>query len=134
MKYPDLFSRLIANTEEVIVNPKLGPCYQWTAACGRDGYSKVSVREDGKVKKKKGHRLMVEVMRGRKVRKDMHVDHKCVNRKCIRFEHLKVCTPKTNMQLREKRRNATRKTTARQAKPNASNRVREARRELVLQD
>lgn len=102
--YTDMFTRLLANTKQVIVKPELGPCYQWTAACGRDGYSKVSIRVNGKVKKKKGHRLMVEVVRGRAVRKDMHVDHKCVNRKCIRFEHLKVCTPKTNMKLRESRK------------------------------
>lgn len=108
-KYIDLFTRLIANTVEVVVNPLLGPCYQWTAACGRDGCGKMSIREDGKVKKKKPHRVMVEVKRGRKIRRDLHVDHKCVNRKCIRFEHLQVVTPKKNMQLRDSRRkrNAT---------------------------
>lgn len=104
MKYTDMFSRLLANTVEVLRDVKLGPCYEWTAACGRDGYGKLSVREDGVVKKKKAHRMMVEVVRKRKIRKGLHVDHKCVNTKCIRFEHLKVCTPKTNMQLREIRK------------------------------
>lgn len=103
-KYTDMFTRLMAHTTEVLVDPDLGPCYVWTAACGRDGYGKLSVWEDGKVKKKKPHRMMIEVKRQRKVRKDMHVDHKCVNRKCIRFEHLQVVTPKKNMQLRDSRK------------------------------
>lgn len=129
MKYSDMFTRLMTHTKEVMVKEDLGPCYEWTAACGRDGYGKMSIREDGKVKKKKPHRVMVETVRGRKIRKDLHVDHKCVNRKCIRYSHLKVCTPKTNMILRDKRNAQKNRHT--KGKPNAPARRRTARGPLV---
>lgn len=54
------------------------------------------------------HRLVLELLRGRKLRRNQHVDHRydmgCRFRLCIRPEHLEPCGHKENMRRRDRKR------------------------------
>lgn len=74
------------------VNDKTG-CWEWVAAIGRDGYGAINF--EGRVWK--AHRLSYEVFRG-PIPKDLHMCHKCDNKKCINPDHLFPGTRFDNMQ------------------------------------
>ena len=104
MIYPDLFTRLVANTEDPESNTG---CWEWTGNTNNAGYGRYTVYVGGgKVEKRFGHRAMEEVMRGDNefdldddpfgpilvvprpsLGYDETIDHLCCFRRCINPDH-----------------------------------------------
>jgi hypothetical protein len=100
--YPNLFSRLVANsTVRDEENPRA--CWEW---CGkiRSGskiaYGHINIWRDGKTVTIKAHRLMLEVALGRPIRSGFEVDHLCHNTLCINPDHLREADFVTNQNNR----------------------------------
>lgn len=68
-----------------------GGCWEWTKALATNGYSKFF--RDGRTLS--GHRAMYELWVG-PIPDGLHLDHLCVNRKCVNPAHLEPVTPKVN--------------------------------------
>lgn len=121
MKYPDLYSRLVANTHEP---ESPDGCWLWKGNVDDDGYGRLTMRVCGKHKKVRAIRLMVQVMRGANefdmdddplgpifvVEKpaldpdEETVDHTCLNTACVNPSHLELVTRSQNSKLRHQRK------------------------------
>lgn len=62
-------------------------CWNWTAAKDRDGYGVWSVRQNGKIKQYRVHRVaLMGTPNG--LDESLTVDHLCKNKTCLNPEHL----------------------------------------------
>jgi len=77
------------------------PCWVWTASCCNKHYAKIKV--DGAACR--AHRVLWELATGRKIRDGYTLDHKCLNTKCIRPDHLEEVTRSVNTARGNKTRN-----------------------------
>lgn len=75
--------------ERVVKTPT---CWLWTG-CTRRGWGLVEI---GGRRKTGAHRFAYELATGQPVPQDMHVDHLCRVRPCVRPDHLEVVTPEEN--------------------------------------
>lgn len=112
--YPNLFSRLVANTAEP---ESTQGCWLWAAHCDRWGYSRLNLYVDGGYRKLQAHiaawvwleaqpetlgefllaYLMVTTS-------GLEIDHTCVNPGCINPDHLELVTAVENTRRRDARR------------------------------
>ncbi len=70
------------------VNITPGGCWVWEAGKNSKGY--------GRFKNEYAHRLAYRWSRGRKIPRNLEIDHLCRNRACVRFDHLELVTRRTN--------------------------------------
>jgi len=71
--------------------PELGACWVWTTGCFASGYG-----EFWNGKQSLAHRVSWELSHG-PIRDQLHVLHKCDNKKCVRPDHLFLGTRQDNM-------------------------------------
>lgn len=71
----------------------LGPCWEWTASCTRDGYGQFK-----RAKRMAAHQLGFEWLGGMPISDGLQVLHHCDNRKCCRPDHLYLGTQSQNVQ------------------------------------
>lgn len=79
-----------------VPTPQPTPCIIWQGALDSHGYGLYSTYVDGKRVRVKLHRWIVELTRGRKLKRSEFVLHACDNRACYRLEHLSVGTVQDN--------------------------------------
>jgi len=71
-------------------------CWNWTAAKDRDGYGVWSVRQEGKLKQYRVHRIsLMQTHNG--LDESLTVDHLCKNKACLNPEHLEQVTLAENI-------------------------------------
>ena len=70
-------------------------CWNWTARRDRGGYGQFWF--DGR--RQKAHRLAYELATGEQLG-ELQVDHICLNRACVRPDHLRAVTNKENLENR----------------------------------
>lgn len=126
MKYPDLFSRLLANSAESEDRFYQGtPCWCWTGSstCRRNWYGRINVyvlpsSMQGLVDSKPGpidipgrtvtmqaHRVMAEVVLGRKLDREFEtIDHGCDWGPCINPWHFRIATRVENVADMQRKR------------------------------
>lgn len=95
-RYPDLFTRLKANTE---LN-EFTQCWEWTGLRDRYGYPKITIRVDGYPTAHYAHRVMLELVHGYLFPFD-EAGHLCDNPCCINPQHLEVQTRAMNLSQRK---------------------------------
>lgn len=74
---------------------KTDDCWLWTACADVDGYGQMRIGGKGK----KAHRISYEIAYG-PIPDGMFVDHICHVPACVRPEHLRLATPKQNLENR----------------------------------
>jgi len=82
---------------------KSGDCWEWTASKTPYGYGHFNHSK----KWVGAHRLSWQLTNG-PIPDGMQVDHMCHNRGCVRPGHLRLVTPKQNVENRSKDRDASR--------------------------
>jgi hypothetical protein len=75
---------------------KFDGCWAWTAALTPAGYGKFAYQG----KTALAHRLAYEDAKG-PIPTGLFIDHACHNRKCVNPGHLRLATPKQNMENRQ---------------------------------
>ena len=90
-RYPSLFARLVANTR---VDEATG-CWFWTGHQHR-GYPIVTIRVNGKPRKHRAHRVMLELITGYEFPFD-EAGHQCWNTLCIKPGCLRIETSAENL-------------------------------------
>jgi len=68
-------------------------CWNWTANKNSFGYG--TMRHDSKLKK--AHRISYELANG-PIPDGLHIDHICRTRHCVKPAHLRLATPKQNLE------------------------------------
>ena len=68
-------------------------CWEWTAAKMRAGYGELSINGKGG---QYAHRELYEYMVG-PIPDELELDHLCMNKSCVRPDHLEPVTHKENM-------------------------------------
>lgn len=126
MKYPSLFTRLLANSAASDEHYFEGtPCWCWTGTslCRRGEYPRINVyvrpstmrglvdgkpgdiRIPGRTVTVQAHRLMAEIVRGRKLDPEAEtLDHGCKRSICINPWHLRLATRAENTSDMQRRR------------------------------
>ena len=74
---------------------KTSTCWNWTAAKQTQGYGVIMVNS----RHQRAHRLSFEWSKG-PIPDGMWIDHICMNRACVRPDHLRLATPKQNTEHR----------------------------------
>lgn len=82
------------------------PCWLWTASCCNKNYPHIKV--DGVARR--AHRVLWEIVNGRKIRDGYTLDHQCLNTRCIRPEHLEEVTRPVNTARGNKTRHKPKET------------------------
>jgi hypothetical protein len=97
-KYKNLVDRLLSNCIHVACKILGTPCWQSTFATCNKGYAVCSVRIAGKKnpQARRAHTLLWELVNKRKVRKGYTLDHLCMNKRCIRPDHLEEVPRRVN--------------------------------------
>lgn len=72
------------------------PCWQHTGSVCNKGYVQFTYCENGKKTWKRGHIAMWELVAGRKVLDGYTLDHRCLNTRCIRPDHMEELTREAN--------------------------------------
>lgn len=110
MQYATLSARLLANSVPVACG-----CRLWTGRLNNDGYPVFSQRVEGKPHPvpQFAHRAAWSLANGKPVPKGLHVDHKCVDTRCIADAHLEAVTPAVNQARKVQRRKAAARRAAR---------------------
>lgn len=68
------------------------PCWVWNGACCNKHYAAIKVAGVTR----RAHRVLWELVTGRKIREGYTLDHKCLNTRCVRPEHLEEVTRSVN--------------------------------------
>jgi hypothetical protein len=74
---------------------KTDECWNWKNVYGPTGYGRVPIAGGKSVA---AHRLSWEMANGQKIPQGMLIDHICHNHACVRPEHLRLATPKQNLE------------------------------------
>ena len=69
-----------------------GDCLAWTGAKDKDNYGRMTIDR----KTWRPHRYAWEQCNG-PISEDLHINHLCKNRACVKLEHLEVVTPRENV-------------------------------------
>ena len=72
------------------------PCWHWTGSVCNKGYAQFAWKIAGKWFGKRGHIWLWELVTGRKVRDGYTLDHRCLNTRCVRLDHLEEVTRAVN--------------------------------------
>jgi len=100
-RYPTLAARLEANSVAVSCG-----CRLWLGRVNNDGYPVFTQRVNGKPVPQYAHRASWSIANNQPVPAGMHVDHLCVDTRCIAEAHLEVVTPAVNQARKVQRRKA----------------------------
>lgn len=73
---------------------RTGGCWNWTDALNADGYGRLGI---GDGRKMLAHRFSWE-MHGLGTLGRQKLDHRCLNRRCVKPEHLRIATQSQNNQ------------------------------------
>lgn len=82
-------------------------CWEWTASLSQEGYGHFTVRDNGKHRPAGAHRVAYQEANGA-IPDGMHIDHICHNTVCVNPAHLRLATPKQNMEHRKGARSDSR--------------------------
>lgn len=74
-------------------------CWTWTAGTKTNGYGQFGVRIDGKQHMARAHRVSYSIAHGA-IPDGKVIDHVCINRLCVRPDHLRLTTAKQNNEHR----------------------------------
>lgn len=77
-------------------NPRLGRCWEWTAALGSKGYGAYNNPYPTPSHAAGAHRLSYAWSNG-KIPTHLQIDHLCRNRICVRPSHLEAVTSRENL-------------------------------------
>jgi len=69
-------------------------CWNWKGALNNKGYG-VFRRSSGK--NQYAHRFSFEIVSGKKIPKNLHIDHLCRNTKCVKPSHVEPVLPIVNV-------------------------------------
>lgn len=72
------------------------PCWHWTGSVCNKGYAQFAWRAARKWFGKRGHIWLWELVTGRAVRPKYTLDHRCLNTRCVRPDHLEEVTRAVN--------------------------------------
>lgn len=100
MRYPSLSARLEANS-----TPASCGCRIWNARTNNDGYPVFTQRVDGKPVPQYAHRASWSIVNG-PIPAGWHVDHLCVDTRCVAPAHLEAVPPAVNQARKVARRKA----------------------------
>lgn len=89
-RYKNLVDRLLSNCAHVACEILGTPCWEWTLSVCNKGYPQANFWDKVLKKRiwKRAHILLWELVTGRKVRDGYTLDHRCLNTRCIRPDHL----------------------------------------------
>ncbi len=87
-----LLNRILSKCVQGVTSWRGLPCWVWNAACCNKEYPQIKV--EGVCRR--AHRVLWELVNGRKIREGYTLDHMCLNTRCIRPEHLEEVTRSTN--------------------------------------
>lgn len=98
MSPADLIHRLLARCRLVECRILDTPCWAWTKGVCNKGYPHFGWWDKLAKKRffKRAHILLWELENGRKVRPGYTLDHRCLNKRCIRPNHLEEITRSLN--------------------------------------
>lgn len=95
--YKNIVDRLLSNCIHVACRILDTDCWQWTRSVCNKGYPQTYYKDDsGKKVWKRAHILLWELVTGRKVREGYTLDHRCLNTRCIRPDHLEEISRPAN--------------------------------------
>lgn len=72
-------------------------CWEWQGRYGDNGYPRIDKRVDGSTKHFQVHRLVVAVLLGFNLRRNLNVLHSCDNNRCVCPDHLSRGSQKRNV-------------------------------------
>ena len=81
-------------------------CWVWNACACNKGYGEIKVNGVAR----RAHRVLWELVTGRKIRDGYTLDHGCLNTRCIRPEHLEEVTRSQNTARGNKTRHKPKET------------------------
>src|SRR3990167_623819 len=97
-RLPDRFwAKVNPNGPVPAQRPDLGPCWQWTGACGGDGYGvfRIGSHTDGSRRMIAAHRFAYMALVG-PIPEGLESDHLCRNHPCIKPAHIELVTSSVN--------------------------------------
>ena len=88
--------------ENVIKHIKINDnskCWEWIAYLDKDGYGKITVKVNNKIKGWLAHRVIYILLKG-EIPIGLQLDHLCKNKKCVNPDHLEPVTQLENIKRR----------------------------------
>lgn len=95
-RYINLVDRILSNCIHRACRILDTPCWEWALSVCNKGYPQLKYYEDKKPVWKRAHIALWELVTGRKVREGHTLDHRCLNTRCVRPDHLEEVTRAVN--------------------------------------
>jgi hypothetical protein len=81
-------------TLQFTIDPATG-CWVWNKDISVYGYGRLWIKSNTGRKKVLAHRYMYECLKGQ-IEVGLHLDHLCLNKRCVNPNHLEPVTPREN--------------------------------------
>lgn len=97
-RYKNIVDRLLSNCIHRECRILDTPCWHWALSVCNKGYAQTNYWDKALKKKiwKRAHILLWELVNRRKVRPGYTLDHRCLNTRCIRPDHLEEVPREVN--------------------------------------
>lgn len=97
-EYKELYKKILIKNVKICICG----CWEWQGRI-HNGYAVCPTPYVHDGNSRWGHRVSYAVFNG-DIKAQMHIDHTCRNKKCIRPDHLKQVTPQQNYEAIQRRR------------------------------